>query len=43
MAQSAHEVTQLLVDWKNGDGAALARLTPLVYAELRRLADYLVT
>jgi RNA polymerase sigma-70 factor (ECF subfamily) len=40
MSQPAQEVTQLLVDWKNGDSTALARLTPLVYAELRRLADY---
>lgn len=40
MSQPAQEVTQLLVDWKNGDSTALAKLTPLVYAELRRLADY---
>ena len=33
-----HEVTRLLLDWRNGDEAALERLTPLVYAELRRLA-----
>lgn len=33
-----HEVTQLLVAWSNGDAAALDRLMPLVYAELRRLA-----
>ena len=32
------EVTQLLLDWGNGDAAALERLTPLVYEELRRLA-----
>jgi RNA polymerase sigma factor (TIGR02999 family) len=32
------EVTQLLADWSHGDGAALERLTPLVYEELRRLA-----
>ena len=31
-------VTQLLVDWNNGDKAALDQLMPLVYAELHRLA-----
>lgn len=31
-------VTQLLVQWKNGDEAALERLVPLVYDELRTLA-----
>jgi RNA polymerase sigma-70 factor, ECF subfamily len=35
---AAHEVTQLLVEWANGDQQALHRLTPLVYAELRELA-----
>jgi RNA polymerase sigma-70 factor, ECF subfamily len=32
------EVTQLLVDWSNGNQAALDRLMPLVYTELRQLA-----
>jgi RNA polymerase sigma factor (TIGR02999 family) len=32
------DVTQLLVDWGNGDRDALEELTPLVYDELRRLA-----
>jgi serine/threonine protein kinase len=32
------EVTQLLMDWSNGDQAALDRLLPLIYTELRRLA-----
>jgi len=31
-------VTQLLVDWSNGDREAFDRLMPLVYGELRRLA-----
>jgi RNA polymerase sigma factor (TIGR02999 family) len=31
-------VSQLLVDWRNGDKAALQKLMPLVYDELRRLA-----
>jgi RNA polymerase sigma factor (TIGR02999 family) len=35
---SAQEITQLLVAWNNGDEAALEKLTPLVQAELRRLA-----
>jgi RNA polymerase sigma-70 factor (ECF subfamily) len=32
------DVTRLLHQWRDGDEAALAELTPLVYAELRRLA-----
>jgi RNA polymerase sigma-70 factor, ECF subfamily len=38
MTRASHEVTQLLVAWSEGDQAALDRLVPLVYAELRRLA-----
>jgi RNA polymerase sigma factor (TIGR02999 family) len=38
MITSQQEVTQLLVDWSNGDEAALDKLLPLVNAELRRLA-----
>ena len=33
-------VTQLLAQWSNGDNAALAELTPLIYDELRRLAHH---
>src|SRR6185436_14602259 len=33
-----HEVTQLLLDWSDGNPAALDKLMPLVYGELRRLA-----
>src|SRR5882724_3377579 len=33
-----HEVTQLLMDWSDGNTAALKELMPLVYRELRRLA-----
>jgi RNA polymerase sigma factor (TIGR02999 family) len=33
-----HEVTNLLARWREGDRGALAALTPLVYAELHRLA-----
>jgi RNA polymerase sigma-70 factor (ECF subfamily) len=32
------QVTQILDDWSRGDGEALNRLVPLVYAELRRIA-----
>jgi RNA polymerase sigma-70 factor, ECF subfamily len=35
---SQQRVTDLLTRWSNGDDAALAELTPLVYEELRRLA-----
>ena len=37
---SQHRVTQLLQRWSEGDDAALAELTPLVYDELRRLAHH---
>jgi RNA polymerase sigma factor (TIGR02999 family) len=33
------EVTQLLVDWQNGSAEALDRLMPLVYSELRAIAN----
>jgi RNA polymerase sigma-70 factor, ECF subfamily len=36
---SRNEVTQLLLAWSDGDKGALEELTPLVYAELRRLAE----
>src|SRR5262252_3054666 len=36
---SQNEVTQLLLAWSDGDHTALEELTPLVYAELRRLAE----
>jgi RNA polymerase sigma factor (TIGR02999 family) len=35
---SQQRVTDLLTRWSQGDDAALAELTPLVYEELRRLA-----
>jgi len=34
----ASDVTKLLADWNQGDEAALEKLTPVVYEELRRLA-----
>ncbi len=33
------QVTQLLIAWSGGDQSALEKLAPLVYAELRRLAQ----
>src|SRR5437870_8027392 len=37
---SPEQVTQLLIEWSNGDKAALDKLIPLVYDELRHLARY---
>jgi RNA polymerase sigma-70 factor (ECF subfamily) len=37
---SPHEVTQLLVEWSNGDKSALDKLMPLIYEELKRLAHH---
>jgi RNA polymerase sigma factor (TIGR02999 family) len=34
------DVTQLLVDWSGGDERAMDQLLPLVYDELRRLANH---
>ena len=36
--QETSETTRLLRDWANGDQAALDRLTPRVYQQLRRIA-----
>lgn len=38
VAPSPKEVSRLLIDWGNGDQAALDELIPLVYDELRRVA-----
>lgn len=35
---STLSVTQLLVDWQQGDQTAIKKLTPLIYDELRRIA-----
>jgi RNA polymerase sigma-70 factor (ECF subfamily) len=37
---STHEVTQLLKAWTTGDEQALQKLTPLVYEQLRRIAQH---
>jgi RNA polymerase sigma-70 factor (ECF subfamily) len=34
-----HQLTRLLFDWTNGDQTALSRLMPLLYAELRDMAE----
>jgi hypothetical protein len=36
----ADDVSALLRAWTDGDQRALARLTPIVYDELHRLAHY---
>ena len=36
--RSPSRVTQLLLDWSDGDERARAEVLPLVYDELRRLA-----
>lgn len=40
MASPSKDVTQLLLDWSNGDQQALDQLLPLVYDELHRLAEH---
>jgi RNA polymerase sigma-70 factor (ECF subfamily) len=37
-ASAPGEITQLLVEWRDGDDSALNRLIPLVYGELRSAA-----
>ena len=38
MPRAPHDVTELLQAWGDGDKEALAKLVPLVYRELRRIA-----
>jgi len=38
MMLAPHEVTRLLVDWREGDQTAFDRLLPVVYDELHRMA-----
>jgi len=40
MTASPTDVTQWLLDWSNGNKEALDKVIPLVYDELRRLADH---
>jgi len=39
-AASPQDITELLLAWSDGNQDALAKLTPLVYAELHRLAHH---
>jgi RNA polymerase sigma factor (TIGR02999 family) len=41
MSDVGLHATQLLADWRSGDGSAAARLLPLVYDELRALAGFI--
>ena len=36
--ETSQDVTQLLIKWSDGDAAALEELTPIIYAELHRMA-----
>jgi RNA polymerase sigma-70 factor (ECF subfamily) len=38
MTPSPNSITQLLIEWRDGDETALERLMPLVYQEMRRMA-----
>lgn len=40
MEDPPQEITQLLQRWAKGDRQSLDRLMPLVYGELRRLANF---
>lgn len=39
-SSSPNDVTQMLVDWSRGDKAALDKLIPIIYQELRSLARH---
>lgn len=41
MPGKEEDITRLLHEWRSGDREALDRLTPVVYAELKRMADRL--
>lgn len=40
MTASPKSITQLLIEWREGDETALDQMIPLVYQELRRLARH---
>ncbi|MBV8730518.1 MAG: sigma-70 family RNA polymerase sigma factor [Acidobacteriia bacterium] len=42
MKSEVSQTTQLLLDWADGDAAALDALTPHIYRELRRIAASLI-
>jgi len=39
MSQPSSDVTQLLREWSRGNQSVVEQLTPMIYSELRRLAD----
>lgn len=39
VSQNANQITEQLIAWNNGDQQALSQLIPIVYQELRRMAD----
>ena len=39
VSDNANHITEQLIAWSNGDQAALGQLIPVVYQELRRMAD----
>lgn len=39
MDKTSNEITEQLIAWGNGDATALDKLIPVVYQELRRMAD----
>ena len=39
MADASDQITELLRSWNQGDRVAMDQVIPLVYSELRRLAD----
>jgi RNA polymerase sigma-70 factor, ECF subfamily len=40
MVADQEQLSKLLRDWSRGDPSALERLTPIIYAELRKIARY---
>lgn len=42
-ASPQQQVTQLLCDWRSGEGSALEKLIPLIQPELQRLAHHYMT
>ena len=38
MLSSAHELTLNLIEWRNGNAAAIEKILPVVYEELKRTA-----
>ena len=42
MGTTSDQISELLVDWSNGNQLAFEKLVPLVYLELRRLARFYI-